>query len=71
MLEKLLIILGIDGATTSPIIGNLIESSLACKNIFIDTLVIQVTRDSLLMHQLHYLIKRIDQTLKNRKSTAL
>ena len=33
----------IDGTTASPILESLIGKSLACKNIFIDTLVVQVT----------------------------
>ena len=45
-------ILDIDGTITSPILESLIGKSLACKNIFIDTLVVQVTRDSLMMYQL-------------------
>ena len=36
-------ILDIDGTITSPILESLIEKSLAYKNIFIDTLVVQVT----------------------------
>ena len=46
-------ILDIDGTITSPILESLIGKSLACKNIFIDTLVVQVTGDSLMMYQLH------------------
>ena len=45
-------ILDIDGTITSPILESLIGKSLACKNIFIDTLVVQVTGDSLMMYQL-------------------
>ena len=45
--------LDIDGTITSPILESLIGKSLACKNIFIDTLVVQVTGDSLMMYQLH------------------
>ena len=43
ILGKLQMILDIDG------IGNLIEKSPACKNIFIETLVVQTTRDFLMM----------------------
>ena len=32
---------------------SLIEKSLACKTIFIDILVVQVTGDSIIMYQLH------------------
>ena len=46
-------ILDIAGTITSPFLESLIGKSLACKNIFIGTLVVQVTGDSLLMHQLH------------------
>ena len=46
-------ILDIDGAITSPILENLIGKSLACKNIFIDTLVVQVTGNCLMMYELH------------------
>ena len=46
-------ILDIDGTITSPILEKLIRKSLACKNIFIDNLVVQVTGDSLMMDQLH------------------
>ena len=46
-------ILDTDGTITSPFLESLIGKSLACKNIFIDTLVAQVTGDSLMMHQLH------------------
>ena len=46
-------ILDIDGTITSPILESLIGKSLACKSIFIDTLVDQVTGDSLMMYQLH------------------
>ena len=42
MLGKLQMILGIDGTTASPIIGNLIGRNLTRKKIFIDTLVVQV-----------------------------
>ena len=45
-------ILDIDGTITIPTLENLIGKSLACKNIFIDTLVVQVTGDSLMMYQL-------------------
>ena len=43
----------IDGTIISPTLESLIGKSLACKNIFIDTLVVQVTGDSLMMYQLH------------------
>ena len=43
ILGKLQMILDIDG------IGNLIEKSPAYKNIFIETLVVQTTRDFLMM----------------------
>ena len=39
-------ILDIDGAITSPTLEGLIGKSLACKNIFINTLGVQVTGDS-------------------------
>ena len=45
--------LDIDRTITSPILESLIGKSLACKNIFIDTFVVQVTGDSLMMYQLH------------------
>ena len=45
-------ILDIDGTITIPPLENLIGKSLACKNIFIDTLVVQATGDSLMMYQL-------------------
>ena len=44
-------ILDTDGTITSPTLENLIGMSLACKNNFIDTLVLQVTGDSLMMYQ--------------------
>ena len=43
-------ILDIDGTNTSPTLENLTGKSLACKNIFKDTLVMQVTWDSLMMY---------------------
>ena len=46
-------ILHTDGTITSPIVESLIGKSLACKNIFIDTFVVQDTGDSLMMYQLH------------------
>ena len=46
-------ILDIDGTITNPTLENLIRNSLASKNIFIDTLVVQITWDSLTMYQLH------------------
>ena len=46
-------ILDINETITSPTLASLIEKSLSCKNIFIDTLVVQVTGDSLMMYQLH------------------
>ena len=57
---KLRIILDLDGT-----MENLIGKSLACKNIFIDILVVQVTSDSLMMYQLHELAKRMDLTLRS------
>ena len=63
-------ILDIDETITSPTLESFIGKSLACKNIFIDTLVVQVTRDSLMMYQLHQLTKWIDQSLGNGKSTG-
>ena len=51
-------ILDVDGTITSPILEGLIrkfdkfDKGLACKNIFIDTLAVQVTGDSLMMYQL-------------------
>ena len=46
-------ILDRDRKITSPTLGNLIGKSGACKNIFIDKLVVHVTWDSLMMYQLH------------------
>ena len=46
-------ILDIDGTITSPTHGNLIGKSLVYKNIFIDTLGVQVSRYSLMLYQLH------------------
>ena len=46
-------ILDIDGTIISPTIESLIGKSLACKNIFIDILVVKVTGDSLMMYKLH------------------
>ena len=46
-------VLDIDGTITSPTLENLMGKSLACKNTFIDTLVVQITGDSLIMYQLH------------------
>ena len=43
-------ILDIDGTITSPTLENLIGKSLAYNIIFIDTLAVQVTRDSLKVH---------------------
>ena len=57
ILGKLCIILDIDGTLASPILVNLIGRSLACKNIFTDTLVVHITRDSLMMYQIHYVTK--------------
>ena len=67
MLGKLRMILDIDGTITNPTLGNLIRKSLECKNIFIGFLLVQVTEESLMMYQLHYLTKRLDQTLRNGK----
>ena len=53
ILGKLRMILDIDGTITSPTLKNLIGKSLACKNIFIDTLVVKFTGDSIMMYQLH------------------
>ena len=46
-------ILGIDGTIISLMLESLIGKSLACKNIFIVTLVVQFTQDSFMMYQLH------------------
>ena len=53
ILEKLQMILDIDGTITILTLENLIGKSLACKNIIIDTLVVQITWDSQIMYQLH------------------
>ena len=53
ILGKLQMILDIGGTITSPTIENLIGKSLACKNIFTETLVASVTWDSLMLYQLH------------------
>ena len=53
ILGKLPMILDIDGTIISATLESLIGKSLACKNIFKDTLVVQVTVDSLMMYQLH------------------
>ena len=45
--------LDMDGTIKSPTLDNLIGKSLTCKNIFIDTLVVHVTWDYLMMDQLH------------------
>ena len=45
--------LDMDGTIKSPTLENLIGKSLTCKNIFIDTLVVHVTWDYLMMYQLH------------------
>ena len=63
-------ILDIDGTVTSPTLESLIGKSLACKNIFIDTLVVEVIRDSFMMYQLHYSTKQMDQTLRNGNTTG-
>ena len=63
-------ILDIDGTVTSPTLESLIGKSLACKNIFIDTLVVEVTRDSFMIYQLHYSTKQMDQTLRNGNTTG-
>ena len=63
-------ILDIDGTVTSPTLESLIGKSLACKNIFIDTLVVEVIRDSFMMYQLHYSTKQVDQTLRNGNTTG-
>ena len=47
ILGKLRMILDTDGTIISPILESLIGKSLACKNIFIDTLVVQVTENYL------------------------
>ena len=39
-----------DATITNQAIGNFLGKSLACKNIFIDILVVQVTQDSLMMY---------------------
>ena len=39
-------ILDIDGTVTSPTLEGLIGKSLECKNIFVDTLVVQFAGDS-------------------------
>ena len=62
--------LDIDGTITSPALENLIGKILACKSTFIDTLVVKVTGDSLMIYQLHSLTKRMGQTLKNGKTTG-
>ena len=63
-------ILDIDGTTTSPILESLMGNTFACKKIFIDTLVVHVTGNSTMMHQLHYWTKPMDHTLKNWKTTG-
>ena len=42
-----------DGTITSPTLENMIGKSLACKDTFIDTLLLRVTWDFLMMYQLH------------------
>ena len=44
-------VLDIDGTITSPVLESLIGKSLACKDIFIDNLVVLVTEDSLMMYR--------------------
>ena len=63
-------ILDIDGKITSPNTDNLIGKSLAYTNIFLDTLVVQVTGNCSMMHQLHQLTKWMDQILRNGKTTG-
>ena len=43
VLGKLRMILDIAGTITNPTLGNLIQKILVCKNVFIDTLVVQLT----------------------------
>ena len=43
------------------------KRSLAYKDIFTDTLLVQVTCDSLMLCQLYLFRKRIEQTLKTRR----
>ena len=52
ILGKLRMVLDIDRLITIPNLENLIRKSLVCKDIFIDTLVSQVTCDSLKMYKL-------------------
>ena len=61
-------ILDIDATITSPTLENLTGKILACKNTFIDTLVIQVTGDCLMMYQLHWALQSRDQRSYFQKS---
>ena len=53
--------LGLESAPGSPFIH---YQSLACKDIFIDNLVVQVTGEYLMIFQLHLLTRQMNQTLK-------
>lgn len=63
-------ILDIDRTITSSTLENLIGKRLSCKNLFVDTLVVQVRKDSLIMYQSHELTKQMDPTLRNGKTAG-
>ena len=67
ILGKLWMILDKDGTITSPILINLIGRSLACKNMFLDTLVVQVIHTIFLNDITVTLIDKTDE--KREKST--
>ena len=64
ILGKLWMILDKDGTITSPILINLIGRSLTCKNMFLDTLVVQVIH-SIFLNDIT--VTLIDKTDEKRK----
>ena len=66
ILGKLWMILDKDGTITSPILINLIGRSLTCKNMFLDTLVVQVIHSIFLNDITVTLIDKTDE--KREKS---
>ena len=61
ILGKLWMILDKDGTITSPILINLIGRSLTCKNMFLDTLVVQVIHSIFLNDITVTLIDKTDE----------
>ena len=61
ILGKLWMILDKDGTITSPILINLVGRSLTCKNMFLDTLVVQVIHSIFLNDITVTLIDKTDE----------